>query len=59
MGVNLKTFAKDPRAATDDRRAMTEDTSTELVDLVSMNEDSSTDAFDHGTSTRDPNAVKN
>ena len=58
--ANLETFTNYPSAATDDRGAMIEDTSTdEPVDLVSMNENSSTVAFDCGISKRDPNTVKN
>jgi hypothetical protein len=33
MDVDLETFTKYPSAATDDHGAMTENTSTELVDL--------------------------
>jgi hypothetical protein len=57
--ANLETFTNYPSAATDDRGAMIEDTSTELVDLVSMNKDPSTVAFDCRISKRDPNTVKN
>jgi hypothetical protein len=59
MEANLETFTNYPSAAADDHGAMIEDTSTELVDPVSMNEDPSTVAFDCGISKRDPNTVKN
>ena len=57
-GVDLSILAEYLSAATDDLGAMTENTSTELVDLVSMKEDSSTVAFHHGISTGDPDTVK-